>query len=78
MVMTNQVVDYVYRSDNAFSVQRYKKSVDYTKKMKKNKENRSIFLEKVPSQGFFRRKISINHFFFVILQAEKYNCDKSF
>ena len=78
MVMTNLVVDYVYGSDNAFSVQRYKKSVDYTKKMKKNKENRSIFLEKVLSQGFFERKISINHFFFVILQAEKYKCDKSF
>jgi len=47
MVMTNLVVDYVCKSDNAFSVQRYKKSVDYTKKMKKNKENKSIFLEKV-------------------------------
>ena len=76
--MTNLVVDYVYRSDNAFSVQRYKKSVDYTKKIKKNKENRSIFLEKVLSQGFFGQKISVNHFFFVILQAEKYKCDKSF
>ena len=76
--MTNLVVDYVYRSDNAFSVQRYKKSVDYTIKMKKNKENRGIFLEKVFKIGFFAQKISVSHFFFVILQAEKYKCDKSF
>jgi hypothetical protein len=75
--MTNLAVGYICGQNIAFSVQRYKKSIDYTKKMKKNKENRSIFLEKVLSQGFFERKISINHFFFVILQAEKYKCDKS-
>jgi hypothetical protein len=52
--MTNLTVGYVCGQNTAFSLQRYKKSVDYTKKMKKNKENRGIFLEKVSFQGFFR------------------------
>jgi hypothetical protein len=45
--MTNPIGGYVCVQNIAFSLQRYKKSADYTKKMKKNKENRSIFLEKV-------------------------------
>ena len=45
--------------------------------MKKNKENRGIFLEKVFKNGFFAQKISVSHFFFVILQAEICMYDKS-
>ena len=45
--------------------------------MKKNKENRGIFLEKVFKNGFFAQKISVRHFFFVILQAEICMYDKS-
>jgi hypothetical protein len=52
--MTNLTVGHVCGQNTAFSLQRYKKSVDYTKKMKKNKENRGIFLEKVSFHGFFR------------------------
>ena len=75
--MTNLTVGHVCGQNTAFSLQRYKKSVDYTKKMKKNKENRGIFLEKVFKNGFFAQKISVSHFFFVILQAEICMYDKS-
>jgi hypothetical protein len=40
---TNSVVGYVCGQNIAFSVQRYKKSIDYAKKKEKNKENKFFF-----------------------------------
>jgi hypothetical protein len=66
----------VCEGSNAFAVQSYKKSVDYTRKNVKNQEFHGIFFRKNTFTRFFSQKISVSHFFFVILQAEKLLYDK--